>query len=39
LRGDAGERQVRNACTALAHGNGGTLSSQSTALLGTAETL
>jgi len=39
LRGDAGERQVKNARTALAHGNGGTLSSQSTALLGTAETL
>jgi acetyl-CoA acetyltransferase len=39
LRGDAGGRQVKNARTALAHGNGGTLSSQSTALLGTAETL
>ena len=39
LRGEAGERQVKNARTALAHGNGGTLSSQSTALLGTAETL
>ena len=39
LRGDAGERQVKNARTALAHGNGGILSSQSTALLGTAETL
>jgi acetyl-CoA acetyltransferase len=39
LRGDCGERQVRNASTALAHGNGGTLSSQSTAILGTQETL
>ena len=39
LRGEAGERQVQGVCTALAHGNGGTLSSQSTAILGTAETL
>ena len=39
LRGEAGERQVRNAKIALAHGNGGVLSSQITALLGTAETL
>lgn len=39
LRGEAGERQVAGAKTALAHGNGGLLSSQSTALLGTAETL
>jgi acetyl-CoA acetyltransferase len=39
LRGDAGERQVSNVRTALAHGNGGTLSSQSTAVLGTSETL
>jgi acetyl-CoA acetyltransferase len=39
LRGDAGERQVQDARIALAHGNGGTLSSQSTAILGTAETL
>lgn len=39
LRGDAGERQVRNATTALAHGNGGTLSSQATAILGTADAL
>ena len=36
LRGDAGARQVAGANTALAHGNGGTLSSQSTAILGTA---
>jgi acetyl-CoA acetyltransferase len=39
LRGEAGERQVKNAKVALAHGNGGVLSSQITALLGTAETL
>ena len=39
LRGEAGERQVAGAQVALAHGNGGTLSSQATAILGTAETL
>jgi acetyl-CoA acetyltransferase len=39
LRGDCGERQVPGARTAIAHGNGGTLSSQSTAILGTAEVL
>jgi acetyl-CoA acetyltransferase/uncharacterized OB-fold protein len=39
LRGEGGERQVAGAQTALAHGNGGTLSSQSTAILGTYETL
>jgi acetyl-CoA acetyltransferase len=39
LRGEGGERQIANAQVALAHGNGGTLSSQSTAILGTAETL
>jgi acetyl-CoA acetyltransferase len=39
LRGEAGARQVQGARTALAHGNGGMLSSQSTAILGTAETL
>jgi len=39
LRGECGERQVAGATTALAHGNGGTLSSQSTAILGTFETL
>jgi acetyl-CoA acetyltransferase len=39
LRGECGERQVAGAETAIAHGNGGTLSSQSTALLGTASTL
>ncbi|POX42585.1 thiolase [Streptomyces sp. Ru73] len=35
LRGDCGERQVPGAVTALAHGNGGVLSSQVTAILGT----
>ncbi|MBC5765776.1 thiolase [Ramlibacter albus] len=39
LRGEGGERQVNGAKTAIAHGNGGTLSSQSTAILGTAEAL
>jgi len=39
LRGGAGERQVRGAEIALAHGNGGLLSTQTTAILGTAATL
>jgi acetyl-CoA acetyltransferase len=39
LRGTCGDRQVAGATTAIAHGNGGTLSSQSTAILGTAEAL
>jgi acetyl-CoA acetyltransferase len=39
LRGEAGDRQVPGVHVALAHGNGGTLSSQATAILGTAETL
>jgi len=39
LRGEGGERQVQGAKTALAHGNGGTLSSQSTAILGLEEVL
>jgi hypothetical protein len=39
LRGECGERQVANVHTALAHGNGGTLSSQSTAIFGTQEAL
>ena len=39
LRGECGQRQVQGARTALAHGNGGTLSSQSTAILGTQEAL
>lgn len=34
LRGECGERQVPHAKIALAHGNGGTLSSQSTAIFG-----
>lgn len=39
VRGEAGERQVPDVHVALAHGNGGTLSSQSTALLGDESTL
>jgi len=39
LRGDAGERQVHGAEVALAHGNGGVLSSQATVVLGTAATV
>jgi acetyl-CoA acetyltransferase len=39
LRGDAGARQLPNLDVALVHGNGGTLSSQCTAILGTAATL
>jgi acetyl-CoA acetyltransferase len=39
LRGEGGTRQVAGARTAIAHGNGGMLSSQSSAVLGTAETL
>ena len=39
LRGQAGARQVAGARLALAHGNGGTLSSQATAILGTADTV
>lgn len=39
LRGEAGQRQIKEAKLALVHGNGGTLSSQSTAILGTAEVL
>ena len=39
LRGTAGDRQVPGAKLALAHGNGGVLSSQVTAILGTRETL
>ncbi len=35
LRGECGARQVANAKTALVHGNGGTLSSQATSILGT----
>lgn len=36
LRGEAGDRQVAGVQTALAHGNGGQLSSQATAILGVA---
>ncbi|MNR13099.1 thiolase [compost metagenome] len=39
LRGEGGSRQVAGAQLALVHGNGGTLSSQSTAILGTQATL
>ena len=39
LRGAAGARQVAGAHLALAHGNGGVLSSQATAIFGTADTL
>jgi acetyl-CoA acetyltransferase len=39
LRGEAGERQVSGAKLALAHANGGVLSSQATAILGTRDTL
>ena len=40
LRGDCGERQVKNARIALVNGNGGvSTSSQSTAILGSAEAL
>jgi len=39
LRGEAGDRQVQGARLALAHGNGGTLSSQATCILGLPETV
>jgi acetyl-CoA acetyltransferase len=39
IRGVAGERQVKGAEVALCHGNGGLLSCQTTALLGSAATL
>src|SRR5487761_1832814 len=39
LRGECGERQVADCEVALAHGNGGVLSSQSTVILGTAATV
>lgn len=39
LRGECGSRQVAGAETAIAHGNGGVLSSQSTVILGTEATL
>jgi acetyl-CoA acetyltransferase len=39
LRGEGGARQVEGAKTAIAHGNGGVLSSQSTVILGTEATV
>ena len=39
LMGHAGERQIVNAQLALAHGNGGELSSQATVIFGTEATL
>ncbi len=39
LRGECAERQVPGARLGLAHGNGGSLSTQVTAVLGTAQTL
>jgi hypothetical protein len=39
LRGDCGARQVPGARMALAHGNGGVLSSQCTVIFGTADTI
>jgi acetyl-CoA acetyltransferase len=39
LRGECGARQVKDAETATAHGNGGVLSSQSTIILGTQATI
>lgn len=39
LRCDGGDRQVNGAEVALAHGNGGTLSSQATLILGNASTI
>lgn len=39
IQGVAGKRQVKNVETALAHGNGGFLSSQATVILGSAATV
>ena len=39
LRGECGERQVRTPKPRIAHGNGGVLSSQATAILGTEATV
>ena len=39
VRGECGARQVQGAEIALAHGNGGTLSSQATVILGSAATV
>ena len=39
VRGEAGKRQVKDCNVALAHGNGGVLSTQCTAILGNASTV
>ena len=39
IRGECGDRQVKGAATAIAHGNGGVLSSQATVILGSEATL
>jgi acetyl-CoA acetyltransferase len=39
LRGECGARQLKDCEVALAHGNGGVLSSQATVILGTEATL
>ena len=39
IRGECADRQVKGAETAIAHGNGGTLSSQATVILGSQATL
>lgn len=39
LRGECGERQIADARLAIAHGNGGVLSSQATVILGTPDTV
>jgi hypothetical protein len=39
LRREAGARQIAGCETAIAHGNGGVLSSQSTVILGTQATI
>ncbi len=39
LRGECGDRQLENPNIALVHGNGGVLSSQVTAVLGSESTL
>ncbi|MBV9138971.1 MAG: thiolase, partial [Hyphomicrobiales bacterium] len=39
IRGECAERQIAGCEVALAHGNGGVLSSQATVILGSEETL
>jgi acetyl-CoA acetyltransferase len=39
LRGECGERQVKDCEVAIAHGNGGVLSSQATVILGSEATV